>query len=211
MIPRAPSHHYPDMTGAALAVEETLGASSPARPAESTTARNARLTTMVEQHHDFVWRSLRRLGVPLPDVDDAAQRVFWVATRRIDDIVVGSERAFLFGTALRVVSELARAPERRELVETEPRDEADPGPGPDVLADQKRTRELLQQILMAMPLELRTALVLFELEQMTKTEVAEMLDIPVGTAASRRRRAREEFKAQLKRRQARASLRKVEP
>jgi RNA polymerase sigma-70 factor (ECF subfamily) len=166
---------------------------------------------MVEQHHDFVWRSLRRLGVPVADVDDATQRVFWVATRRITDIVVGSERAFLFGTALRVVSELARAPERRELTQAEPGDEADPAPGPDVLADQNRTRALLQEILMAMPLELRTALVLFELEQMTKTEVADLLEIPVGTAASRRRRAREEFKAQLKRRQAKNALRKVEP
>jgi RNA polymerase sigma-70 factor (ECF subfamily) len=54
-----------------------------------------------------------------------------------------------------------------------------------------------------MPLELRTVLVLFELEQLTKNEVAELLELPVGTAVSRLRRAREEFRSQLKRRNAR--------
>jgi RNA polymerase sigma-70 factor (ECF subfamily) len=201
------------MTGAELALDPPLGAAGPAIAPSKADAgeRDARLTEMVQQHHDFVWRSLRRLGVPLADVDDAAQRVFWVATRRISDIAVGSERAFLFGTSLRVVSELARAPDRRRLIDGEPGDQADPAPGPDVLVDRSRARELLQEILVAMPLELRTALVLFELEQMTKTEVAEVLGIPVGTAASRRRRARDEFKAQLRRHQARASHRKVEP
>ena len=51
-------------------------------------------------------------------------------------------------------------------------------------------------------------LVLFELEQMTKNEVAELLGIPPGTAASRLRKAREEFKACVRRRLARAALAK---
>ena len=51
-----------------------------------------------------------------------------------------------------------------------------------------------------MSLELRTVFVLFELEQMTKTEVAALLDLPVGTAVSRLRRAREHFRASLVRR-----------
>jgi RNA polymerase sigma-70 factor (ECF subfamily) len=215
MIPPTRPDHYSVMTGAELAFDESLGVSGPAsRTVEIDSASGrARLTAMVEQHHDFVWRSLRRLGVPLADVDDAAQRVFWVATRRIADIAVGSERAFLFGTALRVVSEISRSPDRRMLVDGEPGDEPDLAPGPDVLADRSRAREVLQEILMTMPLELRTVLVLFELEQMTKTEVAELLGVPVGTAASRRRRARDEFKAQFRRRQAQGArrLRKVEP
>jgi RNA polymerase sigma-70 factor (ECF subfamily) len=42
--------------------------------------------------------------------------------------------------------------------------------------------------------------VLFELEQMTKSEVASLLGIPVGTAVSRLRRAREQFRDALRRR-----------
>jgi RNA polymerase sigma-70 factor (ECF subfamily) len=35
-------------------------------------AADARLKGMVSTHFDFVWRSLRRLGVPATDVDDCA-------------------------------------------------------------------------------------------------------------------------------------------
>jgi RNA polymerase sigma-70 factor (ECF subfamily) len=48
-------------------------------------------------------------------------------------------------------------------------------------------------------MELRAVIILFELEQMTKVEVSELLGIPVGTAVSRLRRAREEFKTLAKR------------
>ena len=64
----------------------------------------ARLRDMVHTYFDFIWRSLRRLGVPADSVDDAAQRVFWVAAQNLGDIRVESERAYLFGTALRVAS-----------------------------------------------------------------------------------------------------------
>jgi RNA polymerase sigma-70 factor (ECF subfamily) len=50
-----------------------------------------------------------------------------------------------------------------------------------------------------MPLELRTVFVLFELEEMTASEIAQTLDIPPGTVASRLRRAREIFHEQSRR------------
>jgi RNA polymerase sigma-70 factor (ECF subfamily) len=44
---------------------------------------DARLARLVQDHHVFVWRSLRRLGVPVADVDDATQKVFLIAARRL--------------------------------------------------------------------------------------------------------------------------------
>ena len=55
-----------------------------------------RLRALADAHFDFIWRSLRRLGVPDEGVDDAAQQVFLVALRRIDEMAPGRERAFLF-------------------------------------------------------------------------------------------------------------------
>jgi RNA polymerase sigma-70 factor, ECF subfamily len=165
-----------------------------------------RVTRMVQAHHDFIWRLLRRLGVASADTDDAAQRVFMIAARRVSDIAVGSERSFLFGTALRVAPEMIRAARRQAVPALDDDDLAerrDSAPGPEELVAQSRARAVLDELLLAMPLELRTVLVLFELEQLTKNEVAELLDLPVGTAVSRLRRAREEFRAQLKRRNAR--------
>jgi RNA polymerase sigma-70 factor (ECF subfamily) len=208
VIPAAFAAHHGSVNGTATALEPTepvslASAESPLVPAEL----HLRVTRMVQAHHDFIWRLLRRLGVPSADTDDATQRVFMIASRRVADIAVGSERSFLFGTALRVAPETIRAARRQAPLDEEAHERRDSSPGPEELTAQSRAREALEEILTAMPLELRTVLVLFELEQMTKTEVAELLELPVGTAVSRLRRAREEFRSQLKRRNARLGRR----
>src|ERR1043165_1590531 len=84
-----------------------------ALPARPMTADGDRLSSMFHQHYDFVWRSVRRLGVPEDAVDDAAQEVFVVASRKLDAIGAGKEKAFLFGTAVRVAADTRRALQRR--------------------------------------------------------------------------------------------------
>src|SRR6478609_7176393 len=74
----------------------------------------ARARALVNDHFDFVWRLLRRLGFPPADADDAAQQVFIVGTRRLADIPAGNERTFLYGSALRVASTMRRNSARRE-------------------------------------------------------------------------------------------------
>ena len=59
---------------------------------------------------------------------------------------------------------------------------------PDAL--EKRAREALARALDTVSRELREAFVLFELEELSAPEVAKLLHIPVGTVASRVRRAR---------------------
>ena len=63
-------------------------------------------------------------------------------------------------------------------------------------------RALLDRLLEPLPLDLRSALVLYELEQLTVDEIAELLDVPTGTVASRIRRAREQVVQSKKRMQA---------
>lgn len=67
--------------------------------------------------------------------------------------------------------------------------------GPDVIerTEQLQARAMLDEVLDTLPLDLRTVLVLHELEEMECSEIAELLDIPTGTVASRLRRAREKF------------------
>jgi len=162
----------------------------------SKTSNDARITQMVREHYAFVWRSLLRLGVPARMAEDAAQQVFLVAMRRVSDIAIGSEKSFLFGAALRVASDERRSAKNRELP-SEPADDASTQPSPEDELHTRRRRDLLEDALLHMPLEFRTVFVLFELEQMTKTEVAELLGLAVGTAVSRLRRARELFRQRL--------------
>ncbi|MEZ4297168.1 MAG: sigma-70 family RNA polymerase sigma factor [Polyangiaceae bacterium] len=151
----------------------------------------AALRALQEEHFEFLWRSLRRLGVPESDVDDAVQQVFLVAARRV--IQPGAERSFLFSTALRVASHARRTLRRRRESGDAVPEQTDATPSPEELLDQRRARALLDDVLEALPMDVRAVFILFELEEMTVVEIAQVLGIPTGTAASRLRRGREMF------------------
>lgn len=168
-----------------------------AHDAETTRGRDARLTGIVRQHYAFVWRSLRRLGVPEADADDAAQRVLEVIARRLADIEPRAEKSFLFQTALRVASDLRRSRGRARTIADEDTltRATDDKPSPEEALDRKQARAELDMILDQLSLDLRAVFVLFELEEMSTNEIAALLSIPPGTVSSRLHRAREDFQA----------------
>jgi RNA polymerase sigma-70 factor (ECF subfamily) len=176
--------------------DEAQDAAKEAQPVGA--PKDARLRAMLDAHFDFIWRSLRRLGLSEDRADDAAQQVFIVASRRLDSIVAGSEQSFLFRTATRVASDVRRsASYRREFAHPDPAADLEGGSRPDELLDRRRARALLDRILDTMDLDLRAVFVLFEIEEMTIAEIAALLAIPNGTVASRLQRARERFHAKL--------------
>jgi RNA polymerase sigma-70 factor, ECF subfamily len=171
-------------------------------------AAQERLREMVVEHFQFVWRTLRRM-VPAEAVDDGVQRVFMVASRKVDLIAPGSERAFLFKTALWVAQLIRRTrSRRRETVGGEGLDDLrDPAPLPDETADWNLRRRLLDEVLDGMTAELRQVFVLFEIEGLPITEIAGLVGVPTGTVCSRLRRAREQFHARANRVRARGPSR----
>lgn len=200
MIAQAGSvHHECGMIPSAALNEPTAHGSAPATSAPA--ADDARLRRMLDDSFDFVWRSLRRFGLTGDLADDAAQQVFLVASRKLHEIRPESERSFLYGTAMRVASDVRRsAVHRREIAHADPAgDQIDPRPGAEELIDQRRARALLDDVLDAMDDDLRAVFVLFELEELPTAEIAGLLAIPPGTVASRLRRAREEFQVQIAR------------
>ncbi|HEV8246007.1 MAG TPA: sigma-70 family RNA polymerase sigma factor [Polyangiaceae bacterium] len=179
-----------------------MTAATTVRP-DTPTERQARLQRMIEADYRLIWRLLRRLGVPSDGADDATQQVFLIAAERLDDIREGSERAFCFGTALRLAQSMKRRHAREPASDTGDLNPS-PLPNPEELADRKRARELLDQILEDIPADLRTVFILFELEDLTSPEIAELVGVPVGTVASRLRRARDRFQALVAERAPRA-------
>lgn len=148
-----------------------------------------RLRRLVDREHAFVWRSIRRLGVVEADVDDAVQKVFLVTAARLGTFPPERDRAFLFATCMRVAANERRGHSRRRSVGPEPLEAlASNEPSPERTASDRST---LDAVLESLSLELRSVLVLFELEGMTSEEIAEVMDLPTGTVASRLRRARE--------------------
>jgi len=153
-----------------------------------------RFERLFVEHYSWVWRTLRRLGVQAGSVDDAAQHVFLTASKRLALVPSEKERAFLMGVAVRTASNARRTHTRRRE-DPAPAEEpaAEQGSTPEELLDRKQRREKLDECLSALSLELRTPFVLFELEGLGLSEIAELLELPLGTVKTRLRRARAIF------------------
>ncbi|HMA92536.1 MAG TPA: sigma-70 family RNA polymerase sigma factor [Polyangiaceae bacterium] len=169
-------------------------------------ASKTRLERMFVEHHEFIWRLLRRLGNGADAAADLVQQAYLVAAERLDDVRPESERAFLFGTALRLSRSWSRREHRCQL-----EDDMDTRQATDTrveeVADHRRAIAMMDQILNKLDPELVTVFVLFELEELSTSNIAELLQIPAGTVASRLRRARDAFRTHAQR--AERALRQV--
>jgi RNA polymerase sigma-70 factor, ECF subfamily len=170
----------------------------------SSLASPPRIARLVRANYAFVWRLLRRLGLAEGDADDAAQQVFLAASGRLSGVEPARERAFLYGVALNVGARARRSLGRRREEPLEAAAErVAPEPNAEQVLEHRQARALLDQLLDEMPEDLRVVFVLFELEELSTPQIAELCEIPVGTAASRLRRAREDFEERVARAEAR--------
>jgi RNA polymerase sigma-70 factor (ECF subfamily) len=150
----------------------------------------ARIEQMFAAHHATVWRTMRRLGLSPDAAADATQDTFLVAVQRLGDIQPDSERAFLVGTAIRVAHTQRRKNERWTLDEDMDQRVSRIRDTDDSQAD----LDLCDLALSKITPELAQVFVLYEIEEFTSPEIAALLHIPLGSVASRLRRAREQFR-----------------
>jgi RNA polymerase sigma-70 factor (ECF subfamily) len=165
------------------------------RPAEP----EARFTQLYEENFDFVWRSVRMLGLPPDSADDAAQDVFVVAHRRLSDFEGRSgARTWLFAIALRVVSDFRRSRRRKlRLLERAMTMEPEPANTPYEAAVGTERRDALLTALDGLPDEQRAVFVLADVEEMSAPEIATALEVNLNTVYSRLRSARKTMAARM--------------
>jgi RNA polymerase sigma-70 factor (ECF subfamily) len=163
---------------------------SPSTPPPRTDEYRRRLEAVFTQELDFVGEVLRRFGVPPAEVDDAAQRVFIVLGRKLDQVRLGAERGFLFRTAVHVAAHVRRSLARKRELLGEVPELAFEQAGADELIDAGRTRARLERALAKLDTAVRDVVVLSGIEQKTRVEIATALGVPSGTVASRLRRGR---------------------
>jgi len=185
-----------------LAIAEPM---PPNVSASATPDTDERMRRLVVAHFDFVWRIMLRFGVPQAVAEDATQDVFIIADRKTRDGWPEKEKSFLFAIALRVAADKRRSEQRQPgLLQAEAwAGIPDEGPGPDALVDEQRARALMDDIIESIPFDQRVVFVLFEIEDMTTHDIADLLGIPIGTVASRLRRGRELFFQEVSRIKAR--------
>lgn len=161
--------------------------------------------SLYEAQFDFVWRSVRRLGVPERSLDDAVQDVFIVVHRRLAAFEGRSTiKSWLFGIARRVASDHRRRIDRKERTEELPVSCIDPlAPDPRAEAERSAAFAVLSSLLQNLDDDKREVFMLVELEEMSVPEVADAIGINLNTVYSRLRAARRDFDAAVARHHAR--------
>jgi RNA polymerase sigma-70 factor, ECF subfamily len=150
------------------------------------------------RYFDFVWRSLRRLGVPPALVEDAAQDSFVVVHRRIADLRPdASEKAWLFGIAMRVARDYRRTQRRKGATSFDADTVTSGEVSPFERTAKAEATRTLERFLALVDEEKRAVFVMAELEGMTAPEISEATGVNLNTVYSRLRNARERFVAFL--------------
>ena len=153
-----------------------------------------------EAHADFVWRSLRRMGVSDHGADDALQDVFLVLHRRFAEFDRGRPiKTWLYGIALRVARDHRRRLKRKGGLEPLGDALPDTSAGPQEAAINSEGLRIVHELLDRLNDDKREVFVLAELEQLTGAEISEILGINQRTVYSRLRAARAEFDAAVRR------------
>jgi RNA polymerase sigma-70 factor (ECF subfamily) len=162
-------------------------------------ARFALFEGIYDSELSYVWSSLRRLGIPERDLEDVAHDVFVVVHRRLDEYDRSRPiRPWIFGIAFRVASKYRRKSSNRRELLSDPDEPTVPSTAHAHLA-QREAKALVAQALEALDLDRRAVFVMHELDGITVPEIATSLDVPLNTAYSRLRLARQEFASAVRR------------
>jgi RNA polymerase sigma-70 factor (ECF subfamily) len=163
-----------------------LEASVTAAPAERS------FDVLYEQYFDFVWRSLRRLGVHPALVEDAAQDAFVVVHRRFADLrPEASVKAWLFGIAMRVASDYRRKQRRKGTVSIDVDSATSDDTSPYDSTARAEAARFVERFLSTLDDDKQAVFLLADLEGMSAPEISEALGTKLNTVYSRLRIARE--------------------
>jgi RNA polymerase sigma-70 factor (ECF subfamily) len=183
--------HIDGQADAAAAPPPSLSSDEAGRDLRGLTIR-----TIYEEHARFVWLSLQRLGVRHADLDDLAHDVFVVAHRRLDSFD-GSSRmtTWLFGICVRVAANYRRR--RQNSHEVPAGVSGNDNPATAVPVDEllvlRERRLLAETVLGQLVLEQRAVFVMYEIEALPCTEIADLIGVPIGTVYSRLHAARKKI------------------
>jgi RNA polymerase sigma-70 factor (ECF subfamily) len=189
---------------------EAAGHSEQDAPTGTPAPARLALPTFKELYHryfDFVWASARRLGVEPSAMDDTVQEVFIVIHSKLHTLEKPEAlRSWIYGVVRRTASNHRRmqranaGPSAGAFANEEPVSRE-----PTPLEQTERNSELLllTSLLDQLDEPKREIFSLVELEELPVPEAAEVLEIPLNTAYSRLRAARQMFEAALARCEAR--------
>ena len=144
------------------------------------------LASLIARHRNRLVRTASNLLRDRHEAEDVSQEAFLKAFRELHKL--RDDRAFsgfLYRICVRLCMDRLRL-KRAELTEF---DSVQPHSGGVV-----ENRVVIEKLLAQLPPELKTTLVLREMEQLSYEEVAAVMNVPIGTVRSRLHTARERFR-----------------
>jgi RNA polymerase sigma factor (sigma-70 family) len=154
------------------------------------------LAALVRRHAPMVWGVCRRL-LNHHDAEDAFQATFLVLVRKASDVPRQAVANWLYGVARQTAVRLRATSAKRGRREMQVMNMPEPTVAEVRDAD---LQSVLDEELSRLPDHYRGALVLCDLEGLTRKEAARQLSIPEGSVASRLTRARALLAKRLTRR-----------
>lgn len=155
-------------------------------------------------NYDYVWSSLRRLGVHTRDLEDVTHDVFVEVHAKLESYDRARPiRPWLFAFALRFASDYRKLARHK----TELRGDADGAtqlPSAEDAVEMQERARLLHAALDELSIELRAVIVLYEIDETPMKDITEALGIPLYTGYSRLRLARTQCAEAVKRLSARS-------
>jgi RNA polymerase sigma-70 factor, ECF subfamily len=159
--------------------------------------RNA-FSELVRIHVQDVTNVIYRMCGDAQIAEDAAQEAFLQAWLHLSSYRPQSSlRNWLYRIAFNAATDILRREKRILPKDIEEMPLADSQPGPEALLFQTERTALIQNGILSLPDASRAVLVLREYEEMSYHEIADTLDIPVGTVMSRLNYARKVLKEKL--------------
>ncbi len=147
------------------------------------------LAELYDRHGRLIYSLALRIVRDRGDAEDVTQEVFVQAWRQAErfDRQRGNVVAWLLIMARgRAIDLLRRRRVRPELIDRdEPYDVSDDAPGQDVQLDWGRRADAVRQAMAGLPLLQRLAVELAFFEGLTHSEIADQLELPLGTVKTR--------------------------
>ncbi len=160
--------------------------------------------TLVERYQDRIFRLLSRFTRDRGEVEDLGQEVFVKVFRKLHTFQQDSAfYTWVYRIAVNTAKDHFSRHSRRRLVLVEDAVELDSGQrDPDYAGSaepllEEELREVTRQVLETLPDKYREILVLREYEDLSYTEMSQVLECSMGTVESRLFRARQRFKEAL--------------
>jgi len=183
-----------------LADDDGASTGFPSNPEPAVKSQTVKTPTdmprLVAEHADALYRYAFRLTGAAADAEDLTQQTFLTAQRKIDQLRdEGRARVWLI-TVMRRTYFRSQSKTRSEREKTVPLD-IDTLPADEVSDRWEIDRELLQAAIDELPDEFKLVLLSFYFENRSYREIAEELDLPIGTVMSRLSRAKSHLRSRL--------------